>query len=56
MIHALWRVKAICLAKQTEEIGAGIFCITTLILSYFSAAQISTVSSHTGLAFQIELV
>jgi len=50
-----WVVKAICLAKQSEEIGAGIFCITALTYSYVSIAQISTVICHASLAFQTEL-
>lgn len=55
MIYAFWGVEAICLAKQAEEIGTRIFCITTLTFSYFSIAQIISVICYVSLAFQIEI-
>lgn len=44
----------LCLAKPTEETGAGMFCITILTFPYFSIAQVISVICHTSLAFQID--
>lgn len=55
MIRVFRGVKAICLAKQTEEIGAGIFYITILTFSYFkdSSDKYSDLSRKLGISDRI---